>query len=376
MLALFMALSTSLSMGISGRYDLAVVVARDSRESAALVALSVWTSGVLCALLLGGVLIGQDLLRSALNAGSLGVWLLATPIALFLSALGMTLRYHANSKKKYSDLSRMTVYQALIAAALSIALGALGWGAHGLLTASMVSLVFAAAYLMNRYRDSLRAIPWRWSPDMWRLAGRYREYPLINAPTSLLDGVMLWMPVFFLTKYFTETAVGHYALLTRVATAPLTVIAGAVSQVNLREMAERVHDGRDATGYLRKLTFAMVAIVLPPTILFMAAGPSLFAFVFGEQWRTAGELLAILMPSLALRFVVSPLSGALVSTGHVRLSGIWQVLAFVVTLIMFALVAPQASLRGMIVAILINDICLYSLYYAFIIYAVMRPKVV
>ncbi|NJN63412.1 MAG: oligosaccharide flippase family protein [Acidobacteria bacterium] len=373
-LALFMAISSSLSLGISGRYDLAAIVARDPRDSRALVALALRVSGVLCLLFFGFLFLGQSFVSPVLNAESLGTWLLVAPVALFLTAVATTLRSLANSRRNYKVISRVAIYQSLIAVTLSLTLGHLKWGANGLITATIVSLAFGAIYLIYAERSALRQIPWRRDGRLWSLALRYREYPLISAPTSFLNGLMLWMPVFFLTKYFPEESVGHYALFTRVATAPLTLIAGAVSQVNLKEMAERVHGGRAASEYLRRITIVMVAIALAPTIAFVAAGPQIFALVFGETWRTAGELLAILMPALAVRFVVSPLSGALISTGHVRLGGAWQVLAALVTFATFALVAPRASIRGMFVAMLITDVALYALYYFLIVYAVRHPK--
>lgn len=374
-LALFVAISSSLSFGISGRYDLAAVVTRDPRESRTLVVLALWMAGVLSALALAGLAVGQRAFRDMLNADSLDAWLFVTPVALFLTAAGTSMRSLANRQGNYRDISRISIYQAILGVVLSLLLGVLGWEADGLITSGVAVLALGFIYLWYKHRSAFKEAEWRLSRGMWALALRYRDYPLISAPTSFLNGVMLGMPVFFLTKYFNETDVGHYALLTRVATAPLAFIAGAVSQVHLKAMAERVHFGTNASAYLWKITLIMIAIVTPPTILLIGTGPGLFAFVFGEEWRAAGRLLAILMPALALRFVVSPLSGALLATGHVKLGGVWQVLAFLASLAMYSVVAPRSSLNGIFVAMLINDLCLYAVYYLFIAYAVRYPKI-
>jgi O-antigen/teichoic acid export membrane protein len=60
-------------------------------------------------------------------------------------------------------------------------------------------------------------------------------------------------------------------------------------------------------------------------------GPDLFGFVFGEQWRTAGEYAQILSVLLVFRFVVSPLSYVLLVYGRQRVALVWQVVLVIVT---------------------------------------------
>jgi len=47
---------------------------------------------------------------------------------------------------------------------------------------------------------------------------------------------------------------------------------------------------------------------LPLFTLIFILSPRVFAFVFGEEWRYAGELAQILTPWLFLNFIASPIS--------------------------------------------------------------------
>ena len=47
--------------------------------------------------------------------------------------------------------------------------------------------------------------------------------------------------------------------------------------------------------------------IIPFTVLFMAT-PQLFEFVFGTQWREAGNIAQVLLPWIFLNFLVSPVS--------------------------------------------------------------------
>jgi O-antigen/teichoic acid export membrane protein len=313
-------------------------------------------------------------LTTFLNAGGLGFWLMLTPLALFLTALAAALRYYANRHKNYSLISRMIVAQTLFASALSISVGLGGFEATGLLFAALSGLLFGSGYLVYAYREPLRAISWRFDRSIWRLAQRYKQFPLYSAFPSFLDGLTLALPVFFLTKYFPEAIVGYYALLTRVATAPLAFVAQAVSQVHLKKVAELVHQQQRATRYLIHITFVLSGIVALPTIVLMLYAPTLFAWIFGPQWQQAGELLVILMPALALRFVVSTVSGALLSTGNSHLGAFWQVTAFIITFVMFTIFTKRLLVTDLFFVMMLTDVLLYLFYYGLIWFAVKRPK--
>ncbi len=49
------------------------------------------------------------------------------------------------------------------------------------------------------------------------------------------------------------------------------------------------------------------------------AGPTLFALVFGEAWRAAGEIVQLLVPLYLVRFVVTPVSQTLNILGRQKL---------------------------------------------------------
>lgn len=374
-LALFAAIAYSLAPGISGRYDLAMVVQKEDADRRLLLALSFYVAIPFCLTIMIVLVIFQDFFSSFLNATSLGFWLLLAPVALLISASDTIFRRYATTQKDYALLGKTAVLHALLVSSMSIVFGLLGLSGHGMILSSLLGAIIALLFLCFAYREVLQQVNWLELRKIIFLAVKHKAYPLVNAPSSFLDGMLLSLPVFFLTKYFPEAIVGYYALLTRVAAAPLSVVSGAVSQVHLKKIADLIHDGGDGAQYLKKITKVMCLIVLGPVIIFMLAAPSLFAFLFGESWRQAGELLVILMPSIALRFVVSPLSGTLLATGHVLLGSSWQVLAFIVTLLMFLFIAPTASVTEIFFAILITDLLLYAVYYLFIYYAVRKSRV-
>ena len=59
---------------------------------------------------------------------------------------------------------------------------------------------------------------------------------------------------------------------------------------------------------VRQVMAMLLLIGAALAVLLMVAGPALFAALFGEPWREAGELSRALAPYIAMHFVASPLA--------------------------------------------------------------------
>jgi O-antigen/teichoic acid export membrane protein len=116
---------------------------------------------------------------------------------------------------------------------------------------------------------------------------------------------------------FGPTLAGLFALGQRLMGLPVRMFAQTARQVFLGEAAQR-----DPAALLRlfrrsSLLFLGLGIVgMAPILL---AGPALFAFVFGEAWREAGQIVQLLVPLYLTRFVVTPVSQTLNILGRQKL---------------------------------------------------------
>jgi len=123
----------------------------------------------------------------------------------------------------------------------------------------------------------------KWNQSKITLLKRYKDYPLYNASSGLLDGITMSLPVFFLAHYFPETIVGYFALVIRVGNTPLSFVSGSVSQVNLKKVVDLVNTDQNVRPHLLKLTGGLLLFVLPPTILLIIFSPDLFAYLLVQN---------------------------------------------------------------------------------------------
>jgi O-antigen/teichoic acid export membrane protein len=374
-IALFMALASPLLPALCGRYDMAIVLAASRREGIQLLGLALSVSTFFSLILLLFTLAFHQSVKTVFNATTLGAWLFLGPVFLFLSSIITALRYFSNLSDNYSVISKIAIIQAAITTVMNITLGFLGANTNGLLIGNFMGVIITCAWLIYHYRRVLDTPNLFWGRRTFFVAKKYKDFPIFSATSSFLDGLAVALPVIFLTKYYPENIVGYYALLSRVAQAPLSFISNAVSQVHMKKIRDLIQANENLTNYLRKVAIGLAGIVMLPSLMLMAWGPELFAWIFGENWRMAGDLLVILMPALALRFVVSTISGTLAATGHVKLGSIWQLLFLVGTFIMFAILTPILGVNEMFLAMLFTDIFLYLLYASFIWHSAKNPVI-
>jgi O-antigen/teichoic acid export membrane protein len=109
-----------------------------------------------------------------------------------------------------------------------------------------------------------------------------------------------------------------------------------------------------------RYTFKVLTLLgLGPSLVLFAFSPTLFALVFGESWRAAGELAQILAPLYFLNFIASPLSYVFFISGRQKIDLLWQVALFAMTLSAF--VAP-GSLHENVLWYTIGYSLLYLVY--------------
>ena len=373
-LAVFMAIVSSLAPAVCGKYEVAMVLPRSNRQGLDLFGIALWFALVLSLLFLFIVIFFSDSILSILKAQNLSGWIYLAPIFLFLTGLVTAMNYFANRQQDYAIMAKSKMVRALTVALISIILGIAGLGAFGLLSGVITGLLFAVGYLFYQYRGHLAQSFLKWNLSKRTLLKRYRRYPLYSATSSLLDGITMSLPVFFLAHYFPETIVGYFALVIRVGNTPLSFISISVSQVNLKKVVDLVNTRQDVQPYLLKLTGGLLLFVLPLTIIFIIVSPDLFAYLFGEKWREAGHYMQILMPAMAVKFVASTLSSTLGATQNNHLGMIWKLTSFVISLAVFAWFAPKGNVILFFKAVAIMDIALYLFCYFLVWKAAKQPR--
>ena len=260
--ALFMAIVSSFSMAVCGRYEIALVLPRNHGAARHLLGIAIYFAlGV--STLLGIVFFAaKNSLLLLFDAVSLGNWVYLTPVMLFVMGLYTSWGYFANRYKEYRVLAKSKLLRAFAIVSINILCGIMGADYKGLILGNMIGLLFATGYILIKQRVHLDKDIFQINYQKKKLLIQYQEYPLFNASSAILNGLTLSLPVFFLSRYFPDSVVGYFALVTRVAQTPISFLSQSISQIHLKKVVDLVHLNQPIPPYLHRLAIILLAYIL------------------------------------------------------------------------------------------------------------------
>lgn len=311
--ALVLSIAATIAVIACLRYEYSILLPRSDEEAANLLALS-----LLICLLMGLVLIpvmmlfGNDL-ASLLNAPEISPFLWVVPAMVFLLGSFSAINYWNSRKREYGRLSRTQVATAVSTAGTKLAVGLAGYPSGGALVgAQVIGQVVASSTL--GYQAWRTDGPFLRGSVRWEgiRAGlhRYRNFPLFDSWSALLNTFALEMPIFILSAFFTSTIVGYYSLGLMILQLPLTFVGSTIGQVFFQRSAKALHEGRAQLAMVVENTVSRLVLWGFPLILLIAIiGREAFMVVFGADWAEAGVYAQILSFWILVSFVYAPISG-------------------------------------------------------------------
>lgn len=308
LLALFMAITSTLAIVANGRYEMAIMLQSDHEDALNVAALGLVISTILFLLLLLLVIFFKNTLAAMLGSPEISNWLYLVPFTVFMSGLFNVLNYLNNRQKNYNDLAVVGILKSSVAASTQLALGFMNLGAGGLIVGQFFSNIFANTKLFRNATSGFELRKVVSKSRVIALASEYSQFPKYSMPAGLANVLSVNIVSFMLSAIYSVTSVGYYALARRVLGAPLTIIANSFGQVFFRVASEEYRNtGAAVNAFRRNLLKLTLFSTLGFALAFFFVKDA-FILVFGQPWGEAGAYARIMMPLFMIRFIVSPLS--------------------------------------------------------------------
>lgn len=336
--ALYMAVVMIASVLVTGRYELAILLPRQERDALHITALAMALSMVISTVLLLVVIFFAHPIAILLGDAELGHWLYWVPASTLLLGIYQSLNYWSNRKAQYTRLAISRTVQSGSAALAQLGSGYAGSGAVGLVGGQITGQVLATSVLARLiWREDQGLIRTLLPLRCVALAKKYIDFPKYLIVAHGFNTASGQMPVLLLSALFNTTAAGFFTLTQRVMAAPMALVAGALGDVFRQEASQAyMHQGQCKAIYQKTFKRLLLISAVPFTIFFFVA-PTLFAWMFGEQWRVAGEYAQILTPMAFLQFITSPLSSMFMIAEKQRLDLLWQIFLLFMVIVSFVL---------------------------------------
>jgi O-antigen/teichoic acid export membrane protein len=96
----------------------------------------------------------------------------------------------------------------------------------------------------------------------------------------------------------------------RVLALPILFVGKSISDVIYPQVVSLIREGKSAHALIRRWTVIAALVASPIAVVLLMGGPSIFAWVLGEEWREAGSLAQAMVPWMVGALVSRPAVGA------------------------------------------------------------------
>ncbi|WVV48779.1 oligosaccharide flippase family protein [Pseudomonas sp. NA13] len=314
-LSVYLGLLSIFSVVATLRFELAISLPEEDGEAAHLLALGLGFS-FLTALLVGfGLLLGSDFLPHGLGYRN---WLLVFGCfpSGFLSGAYSALQFWMGRRKRFSQIAKTKIQQALSASAIQLLYGGLFAGPLGLILGQTINNGAGAVGLLVRcVREDKAVLTGLRLKTMRALFLKYSRFPKYSTSEALFNNASIQVPVIIIAGLAIGPEAGFLLLAMQIMQAPISLIGSAVSQVYISNAPEKMRTGKLAE-FTSNILSGIVRVAVLPLVIGGALAPYAFSIVFGEDWGRTGEIVVYMIPWIVMQILVSPISMVLHTTNN------------------------------------------------------------
>ena len=315
-------------------YPIAIVLPKSDDDAKGLAKLS-FRIALFMALALSVILLfASKQIAALLGMQAIAAFMLLIPLAMFFSALQQIMQQWLIRKKQFKVTARIAVSQSLI---LNSSKVGIGWfwpvGSVLIILATLGNALYAVQlwFGAKKWADKDGRIdkPAESKVDLKALAYKHRDFPYYRAPQVFINALSQSLPVLMLASFFGPASAGFYAIGRTVLGIPSTLIGQAVADVFYPKIAEAANRNENLYRPILKATLALAGVGIVPYGVVFLFGPSLFSFVFGEEWRVAGEYARWLSAWSYFGFMNRPSIAALAVLNMQRFFLVYEVVSLI-----------------------------------------------
>ncbi len=290
------------------KYELAIVVADDEREAAAVTRfalrmntlVSVTLLTVALVLWLTGLLPG--------NMAQLGWMVLLIPPMVFFCGTSRVYSFLYNRFHRYAMIAVSDTVNAAGGALTKIVLGLLGLSPSGL----PLGTVLGQAAANINYRLKLKSLPNSKfqipNSELRAVARKHRNFPFFVATKDFINTFSSNLPFLWAALYFKSAEIGLFGLALTFTMQPVNILSIAFERVLYARTAEAVRDRKPFMRLLRRFLLPLLAVALPVGVLAWFFAEPVFVFCFGDRWQGCGPFVQALLPMALVTLFSSSLT--------------------------------------------------------------------
>lgn len=287
------------------KYELAIVVADDEHEAAAVSRFALRLNTLVSLILLTIALVLWLCHALPGNFSQLGWMVLLIPPMVFFCGTSRIYSFLYNRFHRYRQIALSENVNAGSGALLKIILGLLGMAPSGL----PVGTVLGQAASNLNYRLQLRslALPSTTAADHQAAARKHRKFPLYVATKDFINTFSANLPFLWLSLYFNRADIGLFGLALVFTRQPILILCSAFERILYARGAEAVRQRLSLRHLVWRFLLVVNAVAIPAAIAAWFLAEPVFSFGFGARWQGCGVYVQAVIPWVLLTLTANSL---------------------------------------------------------------------
>lgn len=325
-LASFTSVVSIIQVVSTGKYEGAILLAKNNIEAANVAILSALICGCVC-LGVGIPLLFFPGYFNTLLKTNVGNLIMLIPLSVFSISVFEIYNEWCVRRKTYKKLAANKISNAV-----TVNGGKVGFAYTPLSGAGLV-----LGDVFGRLATCLICITRAWLSDKFffkqvsikgikQIVKTYSSFPKYIVPSQLLNTLGASLPILILNTFYESEDVGLFSMALAIMYVPISIIARSFRDVFRR----KVRDAQEASS---RIIPAMSQIFKKTTLLSIVVAcvgvyflPVIFSFFLGDRWTMSGVFAQIMTPFIVANFISTCIDGILIIAGKFKHIFIWQML--------------------------------------------------
>lgn len=316
------------------RFDIAIPIPENENDGKALLLLSFLSNTIFSIILYVVLFISYPYIQNYKIIDQLSYWIWLIPLGVFVSGFYSALQFWATRHKRFKDIAKTRMTQAISGNTASLAGGMFSVGFGGLIVGQFLNFSGGLFKLAVSAKKDLAVVK---SSPLKATFEKYSNFPKYSTFEALANVSAIQLPLILLASYIIGPTVGYLMLALKVLGVPMGLIGSAFSQVYLANANQHL-ERKTLYSYTKSIIFKIFKITIVPFVVLAIISPFIFGYIFGDNWNNIGYYILAMLPWYFMQILSSPVSMSLHMINEQKIALKLQVIGFVLRVIFLFIV--------------------------------------
>lgn len=356
--AVFMAIIQLLTIPMTLRLEMAIVLPKKDTDAALLCFMSL-VSLLFFSILSFLVLLIFNLLNFNFDVFMGFEWVLyLMPVGILMLGVFNILYNWNNRLELYKKMSYSHILHSTFSTPLSIGFYFTPLKPVALIIGQIIGRLLACVLLFNNLTKTIQKVP---HDSIYTqcliLLKEYRKFIIFETPHSVLNFVSQKYILGVFTAFFGMMTVGVFDLADKIIGKPLGILSNSFKTV----FYKRLTTAKDKLMIFKKSLFLITFASFLLTVPFYIIPDSFFIFLLGPEWSDTGRYIQLICPLLFSRFIFNVVTPTISYTLQNHYLLIWQIIYIISLILLFWLISGYS----------VENVLLYYALFGAFMYAVL-----